>query len=284
MALFGWLSRKDKDPRAALTEVLGSYTLPTFPAIVLRALALIRTPDSSLPEIARALSADPGVTAKLLSVTNSAAFALRHPVKNVEHACSLLGRTDLESLLLGMAVRKALPTAEAPGHDPTRFWQAAARRATLARALAGLVDRAHRGDSFTASLLQDMAVPLIAQVHSGRYGEVLERWHAGRAELAPAEEAAFGWTHAHVAGWLCEHWKFPQLLRDAIGAHHDGEAEPLPGVALVSGLRETDGPEALPRLAEAALARHPGLSRTELEEHLGRAFEEAAEVATQLAR
>ncbi len=284
MAVLDWLLRKKQDPKAALTGVLGEYALPSFPVVVLRALSVLRDPNSSSADIAKQVAIDPGVSTKLLSVANSSALALRSKVKNVDHAVSLLGRGEVESLLLGFAVRGTLPTAPGPGFNPTRFWQTAAKRATLARAIADLGDRANRSESFTASLLQDMAIPLLVKVHANNYGSVLENWHAGSHELAPSEEGQFGWNHAHVAGWLCTNWKFPETLSQSIAAHHDEGATTIPkGVALVASLRETDDDQAILRIAELA-SQQMNLELRRVQDALGDALKNAAEIAGQFSR
>ena len=80
------------------------------------------------------------------------------PQRSVHHAISLLGRDQLESMLLSLAVHDALPSKPTLGFEAGRFWQTAARRATLGRALADKIDPATRSESFTASLLRYHAV------------------------------------------------------------------------------------------------------------------------------
>ena len=65
--------------------------------------------------------------------------------------------------------------------EASRFWRAAARRATLARVFAQHMHAATQAEAFTAALLLDMAVPLLAGVDSGGYAVLLDRWHADGA-------------------------------------------------------------------------------------------------------
>ena len=99
------LRRAKPDPGKELKAILGEVQLPTFPMIVTHALEKVRATESSTSEIADLVASDPGLSVGLLGTVNSAAFALRHRVRNIHHAVSLLGRNQLESLLISMAMR-----------------------------------------------------------------------------------------------------------------------------------------------------------------------------------
>ena len=106
--------------------------------------------------------------AQALQIPSHEAFALRHKVRGVHHAVSLLGRSQLESMLISMAVRDTLPNSAKRGFEPRRFWTTSARRACTAAALADRIDPSTRSESFTASLLQDMAVPVLSHRRQSR--------------------------------------------------------------------------------------------------------------------
>ncbi len=213
---------------------LGDAELPTFPALMSEILQTLRDADAPMRSIGALVAQDPALTVKVIKVVNSAGFGLRRRVDSVNHAVTLLGRSRLESIVLPLAVGEALPEEPGPGFEPRRFWQAAARRAVIARELAGLIEPATRDVSYTAGLLQDMAIPLLVSRHPERYGPILERWHRGEGSLRVMEREAFGWTHADVAGWLCAEWDFPEGLAAAITAHHGSDDPALVAPAAVS--------------------------------------------------
>lgn len=272
--MLGWFRRKG-DPKAQLMKVLGDAQLPTFPAVVLEALSLLRNPDAQLVDISNKLVVDPGVSVKLLGVSNSAGFSLRQPVMNVEHAVALLGRSTVEGLLLGFAISAALPHNS---HTPKNFWTLAARRAVTARSLAQLLHPATQSESFTAALLQDMSLPLLANTRGAEYREVLAAANAGEQALETLERELYGWDHAHVSGWMCDSWGFPQQLTNAIGSHHEEPELGVPlSVALVSGFGAT--PEAEHESLIERLHSTHGLNRDAVSALLQKAAEDAGEVA-----
>jgi HD-like signal output (HDOD) protein len=277
------LFKKKTDPKEKLRSALGEIELPTFPTVVASALERVRDDEASTPEISDLLSSDPGLSVRLLGTVNSASFALRHRVRNVHHAVSLLGRNQLESLLISMAVRDALPRRSTRGFDVQRFWRTAARRATTARALAGEIEPATRSECFTGGLLQDLAIPLLAHHKGPAYDELLEQWHAGTGELAPLEREAFGWDHAEIAGLVCREWGFPDSLSEAIEGHHsDDPSVPLPAVRLVAPLRESLEESGIDELISRCVEHH-GLQAERLTELTATAYQDAEEIARMFA-
>ncbi len=257
------------------------YKLPSFPALILRALEKVRDENAALSKIAELVSADPGLSARLLRTVNSSAYCLRHKVQNIAHAISLLGRGELESMLVAMAVQQALPRPSAPEFDPSRFWKTAARRASAARAVADHIDPSRRSESFTAALLQDMAIPILIQARGQEYISVLQSWYAGEEDLASMELEEFGSDHGQVARQMCEEWSFPEAIAQAIGVHHSAwtpELSALPAVHLVAPLREVNEESGISLVMESAQSAC-GLPTKEMESILTASFEAADEVA-----
>lgn len=256
MRLFG----RKKKRSDGLDEVLRGHEPPTLPQGVLRLLALVRDPDSDIRAITEALSWNPGLVLRVLRLVNSAAFGLARQVEGVQHAVSMLGRAQLEQIVLGVAVKDNLPKGAVRGFEPDRFWQAAFFRAALARYLASRLHPTEEARSFTCGLLQDMAVPVLAHARTDEYGHVLEAWHATPAsELAELEREAIGIGHDEVGARLAEEWGLPGTLTDAIRHHHSEEKSDLelpPAIRLVAIHRETQHEHGLEALLEQARTRY----------------------------
>jgi HD-like signal output (HDOD) protein len=280
------LYRMKTDPRKELQKVLGTYSLPFFSTVVLSTLEQIRDPDATPATVGDVISADPGLSVRILGSVNSAAYAVRREVKSVEHGVALLGIPAVESLILSVAVGSVVPRQSAPGYDHARFWRAAARRAAVSRALAAKLNPALVSESFTAALLQDMAIPFLATQQAERYGPILERWHAGEESLAVLEQQEFGWNHAEVATWLGTEWRLPDSLVEAIGGHHGAVSEGTlglecpPAVSLVSYIRETEEDLGIDKLLKAAHDEF-GLPTQQVEELVNKSLEAAEELARQ---
>jgi HD-like signal output (HDOD) protein len=157
-----------------------------------------------------------------------------------------------------MSVRNSLPKDSADGYDFARFWRASARRGFLARALAAILCPAQESESFTAGLLQDMALPFLAHQRAKDYGPVLREWHNTDARLYELERDAFGWDHAEVGAWICSEWNLPESITTAIGSHHPGDdPKGCPAsVSLAAYLREAEERSGMEQLLELATTQY----------------------------
>lgn len=257
------------DPKKRLMRVLGDAPLPHLPAAALEALQTLRNPENPLSMAAEQISRDPALSIAILRFANSASSGLRKKVDDVRHAAMLMGRANLEATIVSVAVRKALPSARAPGFDPDRFWKTAARRSAIAREVAGVIDPRMASVAATAGLLQDLAIPLLAQRNRDAYAPVLQKWQQEGGDLAKHEREVFEWDHARVGQWVAEEWALPASLTGVIGDHHILD-EAMPAVGLVSIISERGDPRETERLIEEAHNRF-GASRDRLASAIDRA-------------
>jgi HD-like signal output (HDOD) protein len=263
---------------SVLREALGDVDIPSFPGVILDTLETLRDPEVSAHAVAESLRPDPGATVRLLRLVNSAAYGPAQPVRSVSQAVAIAGLGTAESMLLAVGVKVALPNVDVDGLDQRRFWQAAARRGALAKAFAEQLHPATAGESFTAGLLQDMAVPLLA-IARPEYRPVLREWHGEGGDLAVMEEATFGWSHDSVAAELCNAWELPINLQNAIGGHH-GHLDFVapPAVTLSAPLREVRSQEALEEVIILATENY-GMNPDATLELVLSAEDDAAEIA-----
>ncbi len=268
-----------------LRRALDTAALPAMPAAVTGAIERLADPDFDLGSVADILSRDPGVSAKLLAVANSVLFAPRSPVTGVAQAAMMLGRNHLESVLLSLAAGGAINRVVPPDFDIESFWTSAALGASVAGALSDRFDRPRRSENFTASLLSDLAVPVLHAVHPG-YPEFYRRWAADRSEpLAASERALFGWTHGMAAASMFEQWRFPQVICMAVAEEGDPAAEhtEFPIVRFAAALAEADPAGSVPRWLALQAETMWGLSVDDVEEVVAGARLDSAPMVESLA-
>ena len=141
--------------------------------------------------------------------------------------------------MLSSAVKDALPEVKLAGLDTRGFWTGCSRRAFIARALAERSHPSSKVESFTAGLLQDMAVPVLASRRGEDYTRVISRYRAGEGDLDQLERDELGMDHAQVGGQMARQWKLPASLVAAVQGHH-GAGPVDDAVAAVAGIRFHD--------------------------------------------
>ena len=192
--------------------------LPSLPEVVARVLEL--TANEAPPaEIARAIEADPGITAKVLKLVNSAFYSLKNPIANLTHACSLLGGRTIKSLVLSVSAMSMFKR-NCSAFDTVRFWRNALATALVSRIIAteARLSSEQAEEAYIAGLLHAGGVPLFAQFYPNDYARVLESWGQGE-NILDLEEDFFGAAHPE-AGWeVANHWRFPGSIGEVIRYH-----------------------------------------------------------------
>ncbi len=282
--MFDWFRKKEDSAGEGLKEILSGYELPSFPVPVMNALGMLRNPESMLEEISMHIEMDPGIHVRVLKAVNSAAFGLSSEVRNISHAITLLGRSRLESLLLSVAAKGVVPVNVQPGFDLNQFWFASAKRASLARALGRLLHPATQAESFTAGLLQDIAVLVLSEVNGAKYNEVYSEWLGNpKSRLDELEREVFGYDHAGVGALMAQEWGLQDYLARMIAGHMDParHEDVAPGVRLVSCIRGGDENDGSDILIDSCCAEF-GMNHERIRSLVNRAIEDAEQFCEML--
>ena len=100
---------KRKDPQDRLHEILGDYELPKFRKTVFEVLRRLRESASTSKDIAEVMSMDPYLTSRVMRTVNSTAYAPRTPIKDLDHAITMLGKSELERIVMMLGAKMAVP-------------------------------------------------------------------------------------------------------------------------------------------------------------------------------
>jgi putative nucleotidyltransferase with HDIG domain len=202
-----------------LTErIIGLSALPT---IVTQLIALVGDPRSSARQVARLISADQALTAKILRVANSAFYGFPRKIATVQLAIVVLGFNAVKNLAISVTVLKRFSAGtDHRLFDRQRFWQHAIGCGVAARMLAKRFG-GRDGEAFVAGILHDIGKLILIEYAHDEFVDALELAEQDAVPIARAEEEVLGVTHAEVGGWLAERWNLPEPLAHSISAHHN---------------------------------------------------------------
>ena len=228
------------DPKERMQKILGgNYQLPRFRKSVFETLRRLRDPDVQPNQITEVMSMDPDLTSKVMRTVNSTAYAPRCKIDSLDHAIMMLGRSNLERIVMMLGAQTVIPSKLPRVLDIRVFWKTSAKRAVLAKGIADAVIPAHASLSFTAGFLQDITIPLLATGREQEYVPILEESVKNNRDLHVLEQETFGWDHAELGAIVCNEWELPEDLGGAIKDQHhpDSKLRPDP-VFFVSSLEE----------------------------------------------
>ena len=192
----------------------GRIDLPSFPDAVARVQHVLSDDSITSERIARVVSSDAGLAARILTMANS---TLLHrggsPVTDLKVAVTRIGHDSIRAAALAYAtaqVRHAADLAHIRSHLE-RIWQEGVRVAALAHAMAKESKLMRPDEALLAGLLHNIGkVYIIArtpkdalQVHID--DAVLHDWHPGIGQA------------------LIENWKLPEDIALAVGGQNDIE-------------------------------------------------------------
>jgi len=271
---------KKEDPRSKLKKILGDYELPKFRKTVFETLRRLRDRKSTSADIAEVISMDADLTSRVMRTVNSLAYAPKTPIKNLEHAVTMLGNAELERIVMMIGAKMAMPKNIPTYVDMDAFWQRAGLRAVIARGLADLTTPTKAGLCFSAGFLQDFSVPIIASSKGKEYADVYKASAQSEKPLHEIEQEKFGWDHAELGALVCNEWELPEDIAAAISTQNEPESELRPDpVFYVSDLSDEDDEAWRERFKEQVLAQHDVNEKA-----LDAMLEEASEKARELVR
>ena len=201
-------------------EIFKDVEIPPLPKAVTRLIQEINSPDPDIDRLAELISSTAGIAAKVIQTVNSALFALKMPVTNVKHAVNLLGIQQIRSITLACATMEALPKPKSAFFDPEAFWSDSLLQAMLSRSFAKKLFQKQAEDVFTASLLTDVALPVLLCIWSEYYEPVIMEWRQSSKRLSEIERQHFGWDHAQAGAWITQAWGFPEEVVCYLAAHN----------------------------------------------------------------
>jgi len=206
--------------------IAGVDELLSLPDAAIRLNAVLTDPDTSANEIAEIVSFDPALAARVLRAVNSAYFGLRGRVDTISKAITMIGTSELHSLVLATSAALAFKNISSKLIDMESFWQHSVRAALAARGFAESSSlRRHRERVFLAALMHDVGQLVLYHQLPEVSTRILQQVKAGRAQ-DEAEHELLGFSHAEVGALLLERWNLPPSLTMPVRFHHRYEDAP----------------------------------------------------------
>jgi HD-like signal output (HDOD) protein len=209
-----------------LGRILQTAQLPALPQSAIKLLELSRDPENGPPEFAVPIEADPGLAGQILKFVNSSYFGFSREINNVRMAITLVGIRTIKNFSLWSAVFSLLPNPKCGPFDLKSLWQDSLRRALFSRSMGKLLGLKEAEEAFSAALLQDMAIPLLAKELPNEYINLLVAREEGPRRLSDLERERFGWNHAEAAATMARKWKMPEAFADLLQRHISISATP----------------------------------------------------------
>ncbi|MBC8095897.1 MAG: HDOD domain-containing protein, partial [Akkermansiaceae bacterium] len=206
-----------------IRTLVGHFSsLPSFPSLYVEVMKEISAEEPSLENIASVIARDPGMTAKMLQIVNSAAIGLSRKVGNPFEAVQFLGLGTVRSLVLSAHIFSCFEQTNLKGFSVTQLWDHGMKCGRIA-CMIMQYEQAEPGDvedAYIAGMLHDIGKLMVADGLPDQFQQAIALAVERDIPLHEAELEVFGATHAGVAAYLLGLWGLPAAIVEAVAFHH----------------------------------------------------------------
>lgn len=214
-------------------KILSSKNLPTLPALLQEALAIVDNKKVSLAQVAAIVGRDQVFTTKVLKMVNSSLYGFPGRIASIQNAMALLGLNVVKGLIISTVATDYMLKQHASLHDHSLSCSMAARE------IAQVLRLPCSADLITASLLHDFGKVIIVSQLPEQYKDIVDCMRSEDLSCFEAEKKILGFAHNSVGCWLAKLWHLPPNLTMAMQCHHSPmQAEEH--VTLVAGVHLAD--------------------------------------------
>ena len=201
--------------------------LPSVPATAIRVMQETQKSEATAASVARILTTDQAISARVLRLANSAFYGLSRRVNDLQESVVILGMRTVKNLA---TVASTYPWMSKPleGYKlgPEEMWRHSFGTAVGAQLVASKSGKCAPDVAFTAGLLHDFGKTALSIWLEAKISAI--KLYANRKGITfdAAERKILGYDHCQVGGYLAQHWNLPQEIEYAALYHHNPDSDP----------------------------------------------------------
>jgi HD-like signal output (HDOD) protein len=196
-------------------------SISTIPDVAAKILEATSNPRSNASDLERLTRYDPGLTARVLKMVNSAYFGLEDPVYDVRKAIVFLGFQRMKDLALSSSVCELFASEQQIGrYTRSGLWAHCVAVAVVSVMVSRRLKHEFVESPFSAGLLHDVGIIMFDQYAHSHFRRMMERPESQKGGLEEAERTVFGFTHCQLAAGVLQTWNFPDVFAEVAAFHH----------------------------------------------------------------
>lgn len=187
----------------------------TLPDTCVRLRSMLDDPMSSIDDMAKVMSVDPSLSAKVLKLANSALFRFPSQVSSVPKALSIIGGEAAYNISMAETANLAFKSFASSNIDFKQFWHKAIMTGLIAQSL--VQQKNIRGSEryFVVGILHHLSelvcatkLPEKYSIYKSRLGDDILPMHE--------QQAVFGFTFAKCSGFILQSWNLPESIAEPL--------------------------------------------------------------------
>lgn len=210
---------------------LNDAQLPRISSVVTKVMQMVQKQDVAIPDLAKEISNDPGLTTEVIKLSNSAYYRAAKPIKTVQESLMTLGIKTVKDIILLTAARgilkKDLKGYQVEAEDN---WIHSLTVAELSKRICEQKKLKVGSDlAFTGGLLHNIGKVILADFFPTVIVNLREELKAHSSSFEELERKHFGYSHEETGAKLLEKWNFPkELVHVALNYGHPEDENEFP--------------------------------------------------------
>ena len=190
-------------------------TLPTLPEVALKVKAAVEREDSNAAEIAKIITTDAALSARLLQVANSPLYRGRVAIESVQMAVSRLGLRLVRSLVSSLIMQQIFQaTSDVLDSRFRSLWEESVHVAALSRVLANQQPQLDAEQAMLAGLIHNIGgLPVLTMAES----------HSELINDAEQLDEMIDFVGPTIGRQILENWEFPESLIKVPKHYHESD-------------------------------------------------------------
>lgn len=194
--------------------------LVSLPEVCSRLHELLEDPRKNVSDIARLITQDADLTARLLRIANSSMYGYSGRIQSLERAISVIGTSELMVLVLATSSVMTFPKIPGEFFNMASFWRHSVYCGVVAKLLAQRCHVLHPERLFIAGLLHDIGLLALCVSRADLARNVMDTVHESGQATHVIEQIQLGFDHTDVGSELLKKWGLPKGLQAAVNGHH----------------------------------------------------------------
>ncbi len=225
----------DKSTEKEIIEKIRSgHSLPSLSAVAVKLVEIASNECCSVAQMTELIEMDPGLTARLIRIANSAFFGASESISTVEQSILRVGSDHLRVMALSLSLRDTFPMGKVGPMDFEKFWRSSLYQALIAKSLARRLRTCNPEEAFTAGLVLEIGLLIFFDIFiKGKRVEKDLALHPLES-LLKWETGNYGTDHRKIGAAALAYWKFPPPIVECQRFYNIEQKETkIPPLALV---------------------------------------------------
>jgi len=211
------LNEKRKKTEQVIANV---YNLPAISGMMMEISRLLDDPSTNTQALSKIIGKDPGLTTKILSISNSPLYGLPRKVSTIDFAILIIGYQDIKNIVVALSMIESFKNKSDKNMKQEDFWKHSLIAGNAAKRISEDLGYRFGGEAFVAGLLHDLGIPVIHKYFHSAFLEIIERVEKENIPFLQAELEAMGMDHQEIGLLLSKKWNLPESLGETVFNHH----------------------------------------------------------------